>query len=85
MMIAADEAVVVVGEQDRRSKTMDAQLLAAIEDGPEARQALLPKNCPVRLDIGRLPAIDFSDEDTVNEILKHRNPPGRNAIRSRYG
>lgn len=76
MMIAADEAVVVVGEQDRRSKTMDAKLLAAIEDGLEARQALLPKNCPVRLDINRLPVVDFSDEDTVNKILKHRNPPG---------
>ncbi|KAL2782499.1 uracil phosphoribosyltransferase-domain-containing protein [Aspergillus keveii] len=77
MMTAADQAVVVVGEQGHRSKSMDGRLLAAVEQGLQARQALLPGDCPVRLDTSQLPVIDFGEEKTITEVLQHRIPPGR--------
>ncbi|KAF2746191.1 hypothetical protein M011DRAFT_519818 [Sporormia fimetaria CBS 119925] len=58
MMLAADDAVVVVGEQASRSTTMESKLADAIEaygTSFRVRQVLLPANAPHRLDTTRLP------------------------------
>ncbi|KAH6968024.1 uracil phosphoribosyltransferase-domain-containing protein [Fusarium avenaceum] len=56
MRIKADQAIVVVGAEKTRSRTMDSALSEAIEKGElQARQALLPSHSPPRLDARRLP------------------------------
>ncbi|KAL2818252.1 uracil phosphoribosyltransferase-domain-containing protein [Aspergillus cavernicola] len=77
MMAVANEAIVVVGEEQFRSKSMDRELLAAIDkDGLRARQALLPSNCPLRLDTAKLPVVDLTGDGLVKLVVQHRNPPG---------
>ncbi|KAJ0419152.1 uracil phosphoribosyltransferase-domain-containing protein [Aspergillus carlsbadensis] len=76
MMAVADEAIVVVGEKKFRSKTMDSELSIAIEKGLHARQVLLPKSCPMRLDTTKLPIIDLVGDNFVNLVVQHRIPPG---------
>jgi len=56
MLSRADQAIVVVGEEQTRSKTMDAALMNAIDNnGLRARQAVLPSNASSRLDTTKLP------------------------------
>jgi uracil phosphoribosyltransferase len=62
MLAAADQAVVVVGPEETRSKTMDAYLSEAIEGGLRASQVLLPPHATPRLDTTRLPVIKLLDE-----------------------
>ena len=70
MLNKADQAVVVVGEQQCRSKTMDAALLDAIDnDGLRARQVLLPSNASPRLNTTKLPLIQLTDPEFVKSIL----------------
>ncbi|KAI0401088.1 uracil phosphoribosyltransferase-domain-containing protein [Xylaria palmicola] len=62
MLNRADEAYVVVGLEDLRSKTMDAALSQAIEkDGLRASQVLLPAHAPPRLNIATLPVVQVSE------------------------
>ncbi|KAL5335765.1 uracil phosphoribosyltransferase [Aspergillus crustosus] len=75
MMAVANEAVVVVGDEQSRSKTMDSELLAAIGNGLHARQALLPRYCSVRLDTSTLPVVDLMGDEFIEEILQHRKSP----------
>ncbi|KAF2818074.1 hypothetical protein CC86DRAFT_435316 [Ophiobolus disseminans] len=60
MLCKADEAIVVSGEEDFRSKTMDAALIKAIDNGLQARQAMLPSNATPRLDTTMLPLIQLA-------------------------
>ncbi|KAI1430537.1 uracil phosphoribosyltransferase-domain-containing protein [Xylaria sp. CBS 124048] len=62
MLAKADHAIIVVGKEDKRSKSMDSLLLRAIEhDGLKARQLLLPKDAPPRLNVTKLPIIPIND------------------------
>ncbi|KAL3476032.1 uracil phosphoribosyltransferase-domain-containing protein [Aspergillus californicus] len=76
MMAVAHEAIVVVGEKQFRSQTMDSELSTAIENGLHARQALLPKDCSMRLDTASLPLVDLVGDSFVKSVLQHRIPPG---------
>lgn len=76
MLSRADRAIVVVGGEQTRSKSMDEKLdLAIIEDGLQAHQALLPSTVSPRLDTRKLPVVQLSDPAFVNDILKHRPRP----------
>jgi uracil phosphoribosyltransferase/phosphoserine phosphatase len=60
MMITADRAVVVVGEEGARSTTMDAKLSEAIESaGLRAQQVVLPPTAAHRLDTKVLPVTNM--------------------------
>lgn len=73
MLSKADQAVVVVGEEQTRSKTMDAALLNAIDnDGLRARQALLPSNASPRLDTTKLPLVQLTDPEFIDSIIRRR-------------
>ncbi|OJI80517.1 hypothetical protein ASPTUDRAFT_59217 [Aspergillus tubingensis CBS 134.48] len=71
MMMAADKAVVVVGKEQTRSKSMDGALRDAIlNDGLQARQVLLPYNSlKPRLDPNILPVIHLEDENIQSSIF----------------
>ncbi|KAK7748656.1 hypothetical protein SLS53_000677 [Cytospora paraplurivora] len=77
MLKAADEAFIVSGELETRSKTMDRVLPIAIRDGLRAKQLLLPRGAPPRLDESVLPIAQF-DDAFINNILgnpaKQRSP-----------
>jgi uracil phosphoribosyltransferase/adenylate kinase/phosphoserine phosphatase len=74
MLGRADQAIVVVGEEQTRGKTMDAALLRAIaHDGLRARQALLPNSVSPRLDTTKLPLIQLKEQEVLNSILCRRN------------
>ena len=60
MLCKADHAVVVVGEEGKRSRSMDTKLATAIaENGLRACQMLFPSTTLPRLDITQLPLLDF--------------------------
>ncbi|KAF3070586.1 PRTase-like protein [Daldinia childiae] len=69
MLNQANKAVVIVGEEKSRSKSMDAALLKAIDDGLEVYQALLPGNVPPRLDTKKLPLVDFHDPKFIDSLF----------------
>ncbi|RKL09258.1 hypothetical protein BFJ68_g9202 [Fusarium oxysporum] len=73
MLWEADQAVVVVGDEKKRSTTMDAALATAIQDGHlRARQVLLPSTLSPRLDNNSLPVVSFDDGDFVKSIVDPR-------------
>ena len=69
MLRRADRAVVVVGEEQSRSKTMDAKLTDVIEKGLKACQVVLPSNSSPRLDQTKLPIIELTDQEIINSLL----------------
>lgn len=70
MLRKADEAIIVVGEEQTRSKTMEEDLIKAIDnDGLQARQAVLPSNVSPPLDIIKLPIIKLTEPEFVNSLL----------------
>ncbi|KAG9311059.1 hypothetical protein JVU11DRAFT_8963 [Chiua virens] len=70
MLSKADQAIVVVGEDQTRSKTMEAALLDAIDNGGlRARQVLLPSNVLPRLDTTRLPLVDITDSEFIESSI----------------
>lgn len=74
MLKKANQAIVVVGEQQHRSTKMDAALLSAIDnDGLVARQVLLPGNASPRLDTKKLPPIHLTGKEFVDSVLSRRN------------
>ncbi|OCL13444.1 hypothetical protein AOQ84DRAFT_372188 [Glonium stellatum] len=74
MLSKADQAIVVVGEEQTRSKTMDAALMDAIDNGGlRARQAVLPSNASPRLDATRLPLVKLTEQEFVDSILCRRS------------
>ncbi|KAF2137765.1 uncharacterized protein K452DRAFT_291344 [Aplosporella prunicola CBS 121167] len=76
MLIEADEAIVVVGEEQSRSKTMDAALTNAIDkEGLRAQQVVLPSNAPPRLNTEILPLIQLTGNEFIGSILCRRDRP----------
>ncbi|KAG7057492.1 uracil phosphoribosyltransferase [Colletotrichum scovillei] len=73
MLKRADQAIVVVGEERFRSKTMDAELTKAItgDKNFRPRQALVPSHSSPRLDPEHLPIVDISGQAFVESLL-HR-------------
>ena len=72
MLHKADQAIVVVGPKETRSKTMHGALREAIFDnGLEARQIVLPKGTSPR-DLANLPLVDILDPEIILAIFKHR-------------
>ncbi|KAK3171839.1 hypothetical protein OEA41_003923 [Lepraria neglecta] len=70
MLRKADRAIIVVGEEQTRSKTMDAALTNAIDyDGLRAHQAVLPSNASPRLDVTKLPVIKLTEPEFVKSLL----------------
>lgn len=62
MLKQADQALVVVGEQQKRSKSMEVELKHAIDDGDlRARQILFPGNASPLLDTSKLPIVQLVD------------------------
>ena len=77
MLCKADRAIVVVGEEHTRSKTMDVALIKAIDhNGLRASQVVLPSNASPRLDTTRLPVIKVTDPDFVKALLRGRYTRG---------
>ncbi|KAK6329823.1 hypothetical protein TWF730_006120 [Orbilia blumenaviensis] len=73
MLSKADEAIVVVGGEKTRSKTMDAALLNTLETGIlSARQALLPSDVAPRLNLTLLPTVKFTDIKFIDSITCSR-------------
>lgn len=72
MLRNADEAIVVTGEEESRSKTMDATLMLALNSGLRARQAVLPSNATPRLDTAVLPLIQLQEPGFIDSILIRR-------------
>lgn len=74
MLTAANQAVVITGEQATRSTSMDDVLAKAIEKGGfHPRQVLLPRHARPRLDESRLPRIQLSDHFIFDSIFTRRN------------
>jgi uracil phosphoribosyltransferase/adenylate kinase len=78
MLSKADQAIVVVGEEQTRSKSMDAALINAIDNNSlRARQAVLPSNASPRLDTTKLPLIQLTDHQFVDSVLcRHKRHAG---------
>lgn len=78
MMQQADQAIVVVGDERTRSRSMDESLKGALEhDGFRARQTLLPWNVPPRLEPAKLPIVCLTETDMLESIFRRIRP--RNA------
>ncbi|KAL3475179.1 uracil phosphoribosyltransferase-domain-containing protein [Aspergillus californicus] len=75
MLAAADQAIVVVGDERSGSKNMEDKLLAAMDNGLKARQALLPNDSSPRLSIDKLPIVDLTSADFVDHIIQHTGNP----------
>jgi uracil phosphoribosyltransferase/adenylate kinase/phosphoserine phosphatase len=74
MLGEAHQAIVVVGEEHTRSKTMDAALLNAINKrNLRARQVLLPDDATPRLDTSKLPLVQLADPEFINSVLRSHN------------
>ncbi|ROT41664.1 hypothetical protein SODALDRAFT_125524 [Sodiomyces alkalinus F11] len=70
MLRAADEAIVVVCEEQIRSRSMEASLHRAVDhEGFRARQLLLPNDTKPRLSIGCLPLVGLDDQDFLESIF----------------
>lgn len=70
MLREADQAVVVVGNEETRSKSMNAALADAIEkDGLRARQVLLPRHVSPRLDTTKVPLVCLTEPDFVDLMI----------------
>ncbi|RDW87961.1 hypothetical protein BP5796_03655 [Coleophoma crateriformis] len=73
MMSEAHQSIVVVGEENTRSKTMDAALLNAVDlQGLKARQVLLPSRASPRLSTTKLPLVQLTAEEFVDSVLHRR-------------
>lgn len=74
MLGKADQAIVVAGEEQTRSKTMDEALMDAINmDGIRARQAVLPSHASPRLDTTKLLLVQLTEPEFIDSILRRRS------------
>ena len=70
MLVRADRAIVVVGEEQSRSKSMDAALAKAIDSGGlQARQVVLPSHASRRLDVTKLPVTKLTEPEFVESLF----------------
>ncbi|KAL8730832.1 MAG: hypothetical protein Q9166_003758 [cf. Caloplaca sp. 2 TL-2023] len=74
MLNKADRAIVVVGEEQTRSKTMDAELLNAINNyGLRPCQVVLPNKVSPREPLSKLPLIKLTDPGFIDDLLDCRH------------
>ncbi|KAF2183747.1 hypothetical protein K469DRAFT_582257 [Zopfia rhizophila CBS 207.26] len=74
MLAKADQAIVVVGEEQTRSKAIDAPLMNAIDNnGLRAHQTLLPSNASPLGDTTKLPLIQLTEHAFVDSVLCRRS------------
>ena len=74
MLREADQAIIIVGNEQTGSKTMDTHLLNAIDnDGLRARQAVLSSNTLPQLDTTKLPLIQLAEPGFIYSVLYHRH------------
>ena len=74
MLRKADEAYVIVGDKTSRSRSMEEELVIAIErDELSAVQVVLPKDSPPRLDLNRLPKVSLGASE-LGFIFRQRAP-----------
>ncbi|CAG8902662.1 unnamed protein product [Penicillium egyptiacum] len=70
MLKAADEAIVVTGEETTRSNSMEKKLAEAVrENGFHPRQVVLPDYATPRLGTRRLPLIRLTDQHFIASVL----------------
>ncbi|KAB8290825.1 hypothetical protein EYC80_008462 [Monilinia laxa] len=75
MLSRADEAIVVVGEEQSRRKAMDTLLMSGTEHKTfRARQAVLPRTAPPRLDTTRMSLVQLASQNFIESILRSRDP-----------
>ncbi|KAI1079196.1 uracil phosphoribosyltransferase-domain-containing protein [Whalleya microplaca] len=75
MLKEADQAVVIVGHESTRSRSMEPDLSNAIDnDNLRARQVLLPSTVSHRLDPTRLPEVRLRDSKFIASIMGRRIP-----------
>ncbi|PLB52141.1 uracil phosphoribosyltransferase [Aspergillus steynii IBT 23096] len=76
MLREANYAIVVVGEESSRSKTMESALRKAItEKWLYAKQVLLPPSVAPRLNTTLVPVLDIMDSKFVDSLVEHRYRP----------
>ena len=74
MLGRANHAVIVVGNEHGRSKSMDASLAQWIKQkGLHARQAVLDPEAAPRLDEKKLPLVRLRDPSFIDVIFPHRH------------
>lgn len=74
MLEAADEAIVVVGDELTRSKSIEEDLQNMIYEGQlKARQAILPQTVSPRLDTSKLPLVDLNSIEFIGELLRRHS------------
>lgn len=77
MLCKADQAIIVVGDEKTRSRTMELDLFNLIRDGGlRAQQVVLPSHSSPRLDTKMLPLVSITDPDFVNSVLQSRRQAG---------
>ncbi|OQE13263.1 hypothetical protein PENFLA_c051G10458 [Penicillium flavigenum] len=70
MLKAADQAIVVTGEEKTRSKSMEKKLAEAIgKNGFHPRQAVLPAYASPRIDTTRLPLVRLTDQHFLASVF----------------
>jgi hypothetical protein len=75
MLKKANQAIVVVGKEGQRSKSMDAALESALEDGHfRARQAVMPSKATPRLDVNCLPVVNLTQWEFIADDLARGRP-----------
>ncbi|KAJ5193506.1 hypothetical protein N7449_009648 [Penicillium cf. viridicatum] len=76
MLKAANEAIVVTGEETTRSKSMEKRLAEAVgKNGFQPRQAVLPQHATPRLDTPRLPSVRLTDRHFIDSVLARYKRP----------
>lgn len=73
MLVAADHALVVTGDVETRSKSMDQALLNAVRDGLRPRQILLPATSRPRLAEGLVPVVAIDAAFTATILARRSN------------
>jgi uracil phosphoribosyltransferase/phosphoserine phosphatase/gluconate kinase len=80
MLRIADQAIVIVGDKEGRSRSMDEALENYITTkNLKARQILLPPTAPARLSKRQLPAVNLTDEfiQSILGFRKHTSSTSR--------
>ena len=71
MLSKANHAIVVVGDEATRSKSMESALLDAIDNkGLRAKQVLLPRTASPRLDTTKLPLLQLSSNYFLASLFR---------------
>ncbi|KAF5238512.1 hypothetical protein FAUST_5569 [Fusarium austroamericanum] len=73
MLKGADQSIVVVGDKQTRSRSMDEALSKAMDDRNfRPQQVLLPSQSTPRLDESRLPLVRLDDRLFIESVMCHR-------------